>query len=227
MIALIDSLRLTPPFSCLNDASLGTLETTAQFQALEHGETYVHQGDVCSDVLLIRSGTLLTKKISLKGRALTPFSLGTGDVFWGLGFFLEDLPMPASLEARGKVCLAAWYKEDILPILLEHPQGLWSLCQTMVNRLVRASEILEDFAFHPVSSRLAGFLLDEYGESEGNMIARDLTLNEIADHIGSSPEVVSRLLYRFSDQDFIHITRTEFSIEDKEGLSRFAGLRRS
>ena len=53
-------------------------------------------------------------------------------------------------------------------------------------------------------------------------IERSLTLDDIAARIGSTREMVCRLLYKFSDEGLIRITRTEFTITDPENLEKRA-----
>ena len=44
----------------------------------------------------------------------------------------------------------------------------------------------------------------------------------MAARIGTTREMVCRLLYRFSDEGLIRVTRTEFALTDKNGLTRLA-----
>lgn len=100
---------------------------------------------------------------------------------------------------------------------------LWQLARIMVSRMNRASEIVEDLAFQPVSGRLAALLLEEYEDSAPGPVKRDLTLDEMAARIGTTREVVCRVLYRFSDDNLIEITRTEFELNDAKALAHIAG----
>jgi CRP/FNR family transcriptional regulator len=92
----------------------------------------------------------------------------------------------------------------------------------MVERMERASSIVEGLAFQPVAGRLARLLLEHYGGVDGPT-ARDLSLEEMAAHVGSTREMVCRMLYRFSDDRLIDITRTEFTLIDHNGLGQLAG----
>ena len=49
-----------------------------------------------------------------------------------------------------------------------------------------------------------------------------MTLDEMAAHIGSTREMVCRILQRFANQGLIEITRTEFSFTDREQLNLLA-----
>jgi hypothetical protein len=44
----------------------------------------------------------------------------------------------------------------------------------------------------------------------------------MAAYIGTTNEMVCRALYRFSDEKLIHITRTEFALNDEAGLAQLA-----
>jgi CRP-like cAMP-binding protein len=84
-------------------------------------------------------------------------------------------------------------------------------------------EVVYGFAFHPVAGRLARLLLNRYQPVEGQPAHRDLTLDEMADTIGTTRELVSRTLHRFADQGMIKINRVEFVFIDREQLETLAG----
>jgi CRP-like cAMP-binding protein len=132
--------------------------------------------------------------------------------------------MPVSLECVETGMLATWSRDDLRPFLIENADLLWSLCGLLTRRMKRASDIVESLAFQPVAGRIANLLLERYGSKGEDPVTRDLTLDTMAAYVGTTPEMVCRVLYRFSDQDLIHITRTEFSIMDQEGLAALAGL---
>ena len=92
----------------------------------------------------------------------------------------------------------------------------------MIQRMQRASAIVEELAFQPVSGRLARLLLDDFENAGEAAIARRLTLDEMAARVGTTREMVCRALYRFADKKLIDVTRTEFTLTDKDGLARIA-----
>jgi len=53
-----------------------------------------------------------------------------------------------------------------------------------------------------------------------------MTLDEMAAQVGTTREVVCRLLYRFADDGLITITRTEFTLLDPVRLAGLAGTQR-
>jgi CRP-like cAMP-binding protein len=93
------------------------------------------------------------------------------------------------------------------------------MTRLMVQRMLHASEIVDGLAFQPVASRLARLLLEQY-PADQLAAERHLTLDEMAAHIGSTREMVCRILYRFAAQGAIQINRTEFIFKDRQLLEK-------
>jgi len=139
-----------------------------------------------------------------------------------LAFFQEEMPMPVALIAEEESKVFLWSREDLLPFLLKNGKMSWEFARQMVSRMQQASEVVESLAFHPVPGRLANLLLDRYSGSGEAPVARDLTLEQMAAHIGSTREMVCRALYKFADDGIIEINRTEFLISNKNLLGEIA-----
>ena len=181
-------------------------------------EIIVHQADVWPHLFLIERGKIHAVKESLEGRAFIATTLKSGDVFWGLAFFIEGAPMPVLLQAKAETKIYLWNRDYLVPIIKRNGNTSWRLCQLMISRMQLASVIVEDLAFQPVMGRLAGLILNEFGDAEDEFKTRDLTLEEMASRIGTTREMVCRHLYRFAEQGVIEINRTELKITDREQL---------
>ena len=221
----MDKIQLFPPnsiFTHLDPGETKALVELAQTRRYQAGEWIVQFGDVWPYLFFIKSGEVTAVKESLEGRSLILTTLRAGEVFWGLAFFIQDAPMPASLRALQDIELLLWSRESLLPLFLRDGRLSWELSCLMIQRVQLASEIVEKLAFHPVGGRLARLLVEFAGNTSQGPIARDLTLDEMAARVGTTREVVCRFLHRFSDQGLIEITRTEFSITDRKGREDFA-----
>lgn len=223
MMELADILVQVEPFNLLNPSQRRAVAEAAQHQHMRKGEFITTHGGDWPYLFVVRSGALDAIKESEEGRSLIVVSLEAGDLFWGLGFFDPSLSMPVSLRAREDGVLALWTQDSLLPILQSNGMALWVLCTMMVRRMLRASEIVDGLAFQPVAGRLAHLLMDQLPENAAQPIARDLTLDDMAARVGTTREMVCRLLYRFADQEMIHITRTEYAIIDRDRLAKLAG----
>jgi CRP-like cAMP-binding protein len=210
-----DIITDNPLFAQLPQRTLEGLTASAIQRSYRAREIIVHQGDVWPNLFLVAAGEIHAVKESLEGRALIATTLEPGDIFWGLAFFIPEAPMPVMLQANSPAVIQIWTRDRLVPIIQEYGGMSWHLCQVMIQRMQLASEIVEELAFHPVMSRLAGFLLDVSGKTEDEFIARDFTLDEMAARIGTTREMVCRHLYRFAEQGAIDINRTEFKITNR------------
>lgn len=213
-------LAENPIFRSIAPSDLKQVEQAASLHHYRKGEKVVLFGDVWPYLLLVADGVIEALKESSEGRSLHVGCFGPGEVFWGLAFFHEDAPMPVSLEAREDSHLYLWSRDAILPIFLRNGGAPWELSRLMAERMQRASDLVEGLAFHPVAGRLARLLLDHFKQAGDSSISRNLTLDEMAARVGSTREMVCRALYGFSDKKLIEVTRTEFVLTDREGLSR-------
>ncbi|GAB4503148.1 MAG: Crp/Fnr family transcriptional regulator [Anaerolineales bacterium] len=175
-------------------------------------------GDIWPYFFLVERGSVDALKESSEGRTLLVNTFSTGDIFWGLAFFQENVPMPVTLEAHEASRLFLWPRETLEPFLARNGRVSWELCRLMAGRMQHASKILEEMTFQPVAGRLARLLLDHFKQAGNSSISRHLTLDEMAARIGTTREMVCRALYDFSDKGVIQITRTEFILTDRERL---------
>jgi CRP/FNR family transcriptional regulator, cyclic AMP receptor protein len=222
MEPLAKLLHAHPVFASLGEEELNLLAKQAVQRALQTGQPLAMQGDVWSYLFLVMEGELDAVKVSSEGRNLLVTTFRTGELFWGPSFFQDKAPLVATLEAHSPTCVYLWSRERIEPIFLTHGKMGWELCRLMIQRMQRASTIVDELAFQPVSGRLARFLLDHFTSAGETSIERLLTLDEMAARVGTTREMVCRVLYRFADKDLINVTRTEFVLTDRDGLSRLA-----
>lgn len=213
-----ETLRANPLFAAFDDRELEDLIQLSNPQRYPDGQWVTHYGSSWPYLFLVEEGSLEAVKESPEGRSLVILELERGMVFWGLGFFREGMGMPVALVAREETRLRLWSREELLPWIRQNGEFAWELTQLMVERMLRASEIVEELAFQPVAARLAHFLLEQFGDRAGDVVSRDLTLDEMAARIGSTREMVCRQLYKLADHGVIQINRTELKISDLNAL---------
>ncbi len=203
--------------SQLDETELEKLNTSAQVRRFQNGDWIVHHGDVWAYLFFIKKGQVTAIKESPEGRSLTLATFNEGEIFWGLAFFIENAPMPAALKASDQCELLLWSRDDMMPFILKNGKLSWELSKLVIQRVQFASEIVEKLAFQPLAGRVARLLLEQYSTSQ-NVVPRHLTLDEMASRVGTTREIVCRILYRFAEQGAIQINRTEFTFLDRNLL---------
>lgn len=209
-------------FSSLSQAELNYLTSKAIQRKLKKGEYLVMQGDHWPYIFLVKDGAIVAEKGSLDGRTFIAAIFKVGEVFWGLDFFIDNTMMPANLFVHEDSEIIQWSRVDLMPLIESNGLFSWEICKLVVSRIQYASEVLETLTFQPIAVRLARLLMSISASEQQLSIERNLTLDEMAARIGTTREMVCRLLYRFSDEGIISISRTEFNITDNEKLSKRA-----
>jgi CRP/FNR family transcriptional regulator len=83
------------------------------------------------------------------------------------------------------------------------------------QRLSTVMAIVEEIAFRRMDARVAALLLDRFRMQDPIRI----THQEIASELGSSREVISRLIEDFTERGLIRSGRGEIEVLDREGLA--------
>jgi CRP/FNR family transcriptional regulator len=209
-------------FEKLSDADRAELVARASRKVQERGETICWQGEPWPNVVYIVSGQAEWVMVSPEGKRQVVFKLGACDAVWGHTIF-DDQPMPASLEVIQRAELLLWPREVIVPIVSRNPLAVWETGRVLVHYMRHVRGVVYGFAFHPVAGRLARLLLTHYQHAEGDSAPRDLTLDQMADTVGTTRELVSRTLHRFADEGLIRVNRVELTFLDREKLESLAG----
>jgi len=215
-------LSQNPVFAALSPQDQAQLVRLSISRNYDRDTWIVHYGETWPYLLWVESGLLTALKESPGGRSLMIATIKPGEIFWGTAFFNDDAPMPVALVARQPSRIRLWPRDRLLHIIRRNGQMSWELSRLLVERMQRASDMVEDLAFQPVAGRLAGLLVDRFGGLEGERVSRDLTLDEMAARIDSTREMVSRILHRFASEGMIEITRTEFTFTNPDALAQIA-----
>ena len=218
---ILDCLSRAPVFSKLTELDRKELVEHAIIKKYKKDEYVCWQGETWSKVAYLASGRLEWAMLSPEGRRQVVFKLSSCEVVWGHSV-VDNLPMPASLEVREDAVLYLWEREAILPILLRNAEAAWDVSLILTQYMRRVREVVYGFAFHPVAGRLARLLLSHYASVDGKSAPRDLTLDQMADTVGTTRELVSRTLHRFADEGLIQISRMELAFLDREKLESLA-----
>lgn len=222
MQKILDCLSQAPVFSKLTERERAELSTVAVERKYGRDEYVCWQGEVWPYVAFIASGRLEWAMLSPEGRRQVVFALEPCEVVWGHSV-VDGLLMPASLEVRADALLYLWERDVILPFIYRNAQAAWDVSRILINYMRNVREVVYGFAFHPVAGRLARLLLTHYHPVDRQPAPRNLTLDQMADTVGTTRELVSRTLHRFADEGMIRVNRLEFAFLDREKLENLAG----
>lgn len=219
LIEILDNTEVLGKFTARQKERLASL---AVRRTLERGEALFWQGDFWTNVLFIASGRLRSIIHSPDGRDYVVSAWEAGEEFWAHTLF-DGEPMPSTMEAVQESLVYQWEGEDVLQILFENHDAIRALLSRKTRLIRKRRQTIFDLAFHPVTNRLAKLLLEQIPASE-NSVQRDLTLDQIASMVATSPEVVCRTLYQLQQNGLLQVTRASITLQNRAALERLVGV---
>jgi len=128
-------LRRTPFFQLFNPTALDRLEREIRLQEFPAGSVIVSEGDPGASLFIVIAGLLeASKGVAAEARVLGP--LVPGDVFGEMSL-LTGATRSATISARTHTILLEIGKEQLEPILTEHPEAIAELGRLQAERLVK------------------------------------------------------------------------------------------
>lgn len=221
VLARSEILTRIPLFAGLTASEVGALAERTLEQRFAPGEILLHEGEPCHGFFVLGQGTVKIYKTSPGGREITlavesaPSSVAEVPLF-------DGGPYPATVSAIDEVIAYLISKQDFRKFCLQHPAVALKVLAVVGRRLRTLVGVVEAVSFGSVRQRLARMLLD-FGEQEGrNPFSLPATHQELASHLGTVREVVSRNLSRFQAEGLLRIQKKEVWILDAAGLEREA-----
>ena len=178
----------------------------------------IHDGNDCTGVILIRSGSLRLYLLSEDGKEITLYRLFSGDMcMLSASCVLDSITFDVLVDAEEDsecVVVGGCAYEDLARRL---PDAKIFALETALARFSDVMWVMQQILFMSMDKRLAIFLLDEISKTGSDTVK--LTHEQIAKYMGSAREVVSRMLKYFSTEGLITSSRSEgIKILDKKRL---------
>ena len=204
------------PFLQRADVELvGEFKQAAFLARIVKGKDVFIEGDHCDAIALLISGVVRVYKIGETGREITLYRFGLGEsCILTANAILSQQSFPAiatvEQDAEAVMIPAEKFREWVSRF------EIWRkfVFDLLSQRLSSVMAIVDEVAFQRMDTRVASLLLTR--SSVQNPIR--ITHQEIAAELGSSREVISRLLEDFSERGFIRVRRGEVEILDPDGL---------
>ena len=213
-------MKAFPFWDTLTDEHKENICRTAHAVTFLKG-TNIHNGDDCTGVILLKSGSLRVYILSEDGKDITLYRLFPGDLCilsasCALNTITFDVHVDAEEASDCLIISGCAFSE----LCEKVPQAKIFALETTVSRFSDVMWVMEQILFMSFDRRLAIFLLDETSKHGSDSIK--LTHEQIARYMGSAREVVSRMLKYFSAEGIVENTRGGIRILDKKRLRELA-----
>lgn len=193
----------------------------ASLVRLPAGSDVFAEGDQVDAIALLLSGTVRVYAIGETGREITLYRFGLGEscvLTTSAILNRRTFPAIATVEQDGEAVLIP---AEIFRRWVQR-SDLWRdfVFDMLSQRLASLMEVLDDVTFRRMDARVASLLLTR-SRVQNPM---RLTHQQIAAELGTSREVISRLLEEFARRGLVRIGRGEVEVVDAAGLQARAAL---
>ena len=202
-------------FEGLPQAELSALQELCITRTYPKNTVIINEGDQANAMFICTEGKVKVYVSDENGREFVLNSMGPGEYFGELSL-LDDETRSASVITTDKSTFSILYKDDFSKVVLNNPTIALVLLRNLANRIRKLTDNVKTLALQDVYGRIRKTLLDLSCEKDGDLIIEErLTQQDIANRIGSSREMVARILKDLATGGYIEIERKQFRILKK------------
>lgn len=181
----------------------------------------VHDGNECSGVIFVCSGSLRLSMLSDEGKDITLYRLHKGDMcMLSASCVLQSITFDVFINAEEDSQCYVISGPAFAAVSERNPSIKIFSLEAAVSRFSDVMWVMQQILFMSMDKRLAIFLTDESARTGADTIT--LTHEQIARYMGSAREVVSRMLKYFANEGIVEVSRKGIRILDKKRLRKLA-----
>ena len=180
----------------------------------------ISEGDAGDSLYIVLSGRLRAYASSEEGRDVVLGEHGPGEYVGELS--LDGRPRSASVKTleASSCCVVAG--AELRGFLAEHPDFALHLSQKLTRMVRRLTEQVKSLALQDVYGRMVRVLMElsDPGEGSERVVREKLTQQDIADRVGSSREMVNRVMKDLSAGGYVALRDGRYVIQRKLPAAR-------
>lgn len=207
-------------FSCLDSDAIDQIQLQAKNLNYQKNTVIIQEGDEGHGLFLIVKGRVKVYVQDDEGHELVLATLGAKEYFGELSVLSGNYRC-ASVMTTEKTELILISRQGILELLSSRPDLAFQTIQTLASQVGNQTQTIKSFGLYDVYSRLQHFL-DDMAVKDGclRVIPEFMTHQDIANRIGSSREMVTRILKELTKGGYISISNKKVHLH-KPLPSRF------
>ena len=181
------------PFGLLPEGTLRAIAATGVVRTFPKNAILINEGDVGDSLYIILSGRVKVYASNEAGREVVIAFHGEGEYVGEMS--LDGSPRSASVMTVEPTTCAVVNRVHFREFVLAHPEVALNLIEKLIQRVRLTTENVKSLALSDVYGRLVRLILTLAVEREGKLIVPErLTQQDIAERVGASRDMVSRLL---------------------------------
>ena len=211
-------ISIVPIFNHLDASEMS--EIVKETNSVKHprGHTIYHAGDTSDGLYIVHKGRVKIYRLSETGKEQLVRILGPGDFTGDLSLFTESVH-EAYAEAMEPVELCVMSRDDFQQFILKYPAISLKVLSEFSKRLAKTEKQAANIAMETVETRIAMYLAEVADETMSKTITLPMSRKDLASHLGTTPETVSRKLADFESNGWIKsLNNRDIEIIDLDAL---------
>ena len=181
------------PLAPLPEGTLRAIAGTGVIRAFPRHSVLINEGDQGDSLYIILSGKVKVFASNAAGKEVVIDFHGPGDYVGEMS--LAGAPRSASVITVEPTTCAVVTRAHFREFILAHPDFALHLILKLIGRARRSTENVKSLALSDVYGRLVRLLTALAQDIDGRSVVPErLTQQEIADRVGASRDMISRLL---------------------------------
>jgi CRP/FNR family cyclic AMP-dependent transcriptional regulator len=204
----------SPKTAVLSAAELRDLSAQGVVRSYPRNAIIVSEGDDTDTFFVLVSGRIKVYVSNEDGREVVLRSHGPGEYFGEMA--LDGQARSASVMTIEPSRLVAIPIAKFRDFIRGHPEFATRLVENLISRVRGLTENVKSLALMDVYGRVARLMLDLAREEHGQLvIPGKMTQQDIADRVGASREMISRIFKDLATGGYISIERKRITINKK------------
>jgi CRP-like cAMP-binding protein len=213
-------LGANPYFQGLSEASLQELTASMSLRKFGRGEALFWDGDPCSGLHIIQTGSVKLFRISPQGRQHIVRVLQEGETCNEVPVF-DGGTNPVNVEALETTTVWVVDAAAVSVLMRQDPQFMQKTVENLAKMMRHLVKLVSEMAFLQVTHRLARLISELPPEELSGESGARWTQDQIAARLGTVREVVARSLRELERSGAIRVENRKISIADPEVLQQW------
>ena len=206
-----------PFFKDLSEGEKTIIYNATHIEEYKSGELIYSKYKSCSGIVLVLNGQLRSFMSSLSGKEITLFRLFQNDLcILSSSCVYQNLSYDISLQAEENSSLIIIDGNLFKEVSNKNLSVQKFILEITQSKLSEIMWVLEQVVFFSLEHRLSDYLINQYYLKDSIKIY--ITHESIANDLGSSREVISRMLKKFEKDNLIEMARGYIKIIDIKSL---------
>jgi CRP/FNR family transcriptional regulator, cyclic AMP receptor protein len=205
------NLNKIPLILGMQEEDLHALADKAVIKTFPKNVTVLDEGESSGSLYVILAGKVKVYLADESGKELILDIKGAGGYFGEMA--LDERPRSATVVTLEASRFAVFSRTDFKHLLLEHPEVSQHVIKNLIHIVRGLNKNVRSLAMLNVYGRVSQLLLDLAVDQHGTLvISEKLTQKDMANRVGSSREMVSRIFRGLSLGGYIKVEGKKITI---------------